>query len=53
MESLNFSVNLKSIDQMSTIQWNKDVTHQVDPCLYISLAEQYLTAHSRRCSYLS
>ena len=39
MESLNFSVNLKSIDQMSTIQWNKDVTHQVDPCLYISLAE--------------
>ena len=53
MESLNVSLNFKSVDQISTIKWNKCVTNQVDPYLYMSLSEKYWTAHSRRCSCLS
>ena len=52
-ESLKSSLNFKSTDQISTIQWNKGVTRHVDPYLYISLSEQYWTAHSRSCSCLS
>ena len=52
-ESLKSSLNFKSADQISTIQWNKGGTRHVDPYLYISLSEQYWTAHSRSCSCLS
>ena len=41
MESLNFPLSLKSIDQMSAIHWNKGVTDQGDPNLYMSLSEQH------------